>query len=70
MVLYNEKRYLSYFHDYFTLSFFVFIGHFEVVSETGSVLCRIALWECFGGRILTQYPVRPRNPIQYKKKVP
>ena len=43
MVLYKEKRYLSYFHDYLTLSFFVSIGHFEVVSETGSVLCRIAL---------------------------
>ena len=61
---------MGYFHDYLTLSFFVSIGHFEVVSETGSVLCRIALWECFGGRILTQYPVRPRNPLQYKKKVP
>ena len=35
---------MGYFHDYLTLSFFVSIGHFEVVSETGSVLCRIALY--------------------------
>ena len=25
------------------------IGSFEVAFETGSVLCRTALWDCFGG---------------------
>ena len=24
------------------------LGHLEVVRETGSVLCRIAAWDCFG----------------------
>ena len=24
------------------------VGHLEVVRETGSVLCRIAAWDCFG----------------------
>ena len=25
-----------------------YIAHYSVVTETGSVLCRIALWDCFG----------------------
>ena len=32
---------------------------FEV--EIGSVLCRNALWDCFGGRISTQFPTQPPN---------
>ena len=24
------------------------VGHLEVVRESGSVLCRIAAWDCFG----------------------
>lgn len=29
--------------------------------EAGSVLCRIVLWECFWGAILTQFPAQPRS---------
>ena len=38
-------------------------GHFYVAfdSETGSMLCRLAFWEYFGRRILTQIPLQPRN---------
>ena len=36
------------------------IGSFEDAFETGSVLCRSALWDCFGERILTQFPAQPR----------
>ena len=38
-------------------------GHFYVAfdSETGSMFCRLAFWEYFGRRILTQIPLQPRN---------
>jgi len=29
---------------------------FEVARETGSVSCRIALWDCFGDAIATSFP--------------
>lgn len=32
-----------------------FIGHFNLLLVTGSVLRRIASWECYGGGILTSY---------------
>ena len=32
-----------------------FIGHFDLLLVTGSVLRRIASWECYGGGILTSY---------------
>ena len=31
-------------------------GNFEVASETGSVLCRIALWDLFREQSWTPYP--------------
>ena len=32
--------------------------------ETECVLCQMALWDCFGGRILTQFPAQLRKSIQ------
>ena len=32
-----------------------FIGHFNLLLVTGSVLGRIASWHCYGGGILTSY---------------
>ena len=29
--------------------------YFEVVSATGSLFCRTALWNCYGGKILTSF---------------
>ena len=37
------------------------IGHFEMACETGSVLCRITLWDCFGARSLTLVMSNKRN---------
>ena len=39
----------------------IVIGHFEVARETGSVLCRVAPRDCFGGRILPQFPAHSLN---------
>ena len=35
---------------------FAFNGHFKVVLEPGSALGRTALRDCYGERILTQFP--------------
>ena len=37
------------------------IGHFEGMRETGSKLCRIALWDCFGNALLTLFSAQPCN---------
>ena len=39
-------------------------GHFEDMRETGSKLCRIALWDCFGNGLLTLFSVQPCNSQQ------
>lgn len=39
-------------------------GYFEGSRETGSVLSRIALWDCFRGRILTQFPTQLHNSLK------
>ena len=31
------------------------ISHFEAAFDAGSVLCRIALWDCFGGEIWSSF---------------
>lgn len=31
-------------------------GHLEVTRETAPVLCRNALWDCFGGAVCSSYP--------------
>ena len=33
--------------------------YFEVVCATGSLFCRTALWDCYGGKISTQFPTQP-----------
>ena len=45
--------------------------YFEVVCATGSLFCRAALWDCYGGKILNQFPKQPwyshqRNDIVIK----
>ena len=35
------------------------IGNFEDMRETGSKLCRIALWDCFGNGLLTLFSAQP-----------
>ena len=45
-----------------SFSFILFIGQFEVAFETGSVLCRIAPWDCFVvHQIWIQFPVQPKE---------
>ena len=52
----NEIRFL--FVRFLNLAW---IQSFEVGQESGPVLRRTALWDCFGGRSLTQFPLQPRN---------
>ena len=44
--------------------------YFEVVCAIGSLFCRTALWDCFGGKILTQFPTQPRYIHQRNNIVP
>ena len=44
--------------------------NFEAARKTGSELSRIALWDCFWGPILTQFPVQPRSDQRKKRQHP
>ena len=41
---------------------------FKICCGTGSVLCRIALWDCFGGCFENSFPTQTRN--KQRKKQP
>ena len=46
------------------------IGHFKVARKTGSMLCIIALWNCFRRQILTKCSAQPRYEHKRGDSVP